>query len=171
MNLFISSWANIDYEFLDLAASSNIRIISFGIESGDKGILEYYRKNINLDKVAQIVQYANEKGIFTVGNFILGAPMETQETIEKTFNLIRECCFDQVNIKTLDYMIGSELHDSLNTALKLKDHVFACAENGLTSLKLDEMVGLKAAFLKSYYKAHKDVIRKKIQRFGVPFCV
>ena len=35
MRFFISSWANIDEEFLNLAKQCNIKIISFGIESGN----------------------------------------------------------------------------------------------------------------------------------------
>lgn len=70
MKFFISSWANIDKEFLDLASDCNVRIISFGIESGSQEILAYYQKNIRLDHIPDLIRYANNKGIFTVGNFI-----------------------------------------------------------------------------------------------------
>lgn len=86
---------------LDLAKQCNIKIISFGIESGNKEILRFYRKNINIDEVPSIIRYANSLGIFTVGNFIIGAPMESESTITETFDLIKECEFDQINIKTL----------------------------------------------------------------------
>ena len=168
-NLFISSWTNIDKEFIDLAAKSNIRIISFGIESGDADILKYYRKNIVLDEITQIVRYANDRGIFTVGNFILGAPMETQETIEKTFDLIRLCEFDQVNFKILDYMIGAELYDNLPERLKTSDHVFACAENGLCSFPLDVIAQKKNDFVLSYYAEHKNKLTQKIALHGYPY--
>ena len=169
MNLFISSWTNIDQEFLDLAACCNIKIISFGIESGNEEILAFYRKNIDLDEAAAMVQYANSIGIFTVGNFILGAPIETEETIEKTFSFILRCNFDQVNIKILDYMIGSELYDSLPLLLKGSDHIFACAENGLTTLTMSTMIQKKDTFLKGYYDGRKKEIEKKIVRFGMPY--
>ena len=123
MKFFISSWANIDKEFLDLASNCNVRIISFGIESGCQENLDFYKKNIQLIHIPDLIQYANSIGIFSVGNFILGAPMETNDSIERTFALIRECGFDQVNIKTLDYMIGSTLYDSLPDTLKTNDHI------------------------------------------------
>lgn len=169
MNLFISSWANIDKKFLDLAAKCNVRTISFGIESGNYEILEFYRKNINLDGVPAIIRYDNSIGIFTVGNFILGAPMENDKTIEETFSLIRDCEFDQVNIKTLDYMIGSELYDSLCDSKKEKDHVFACAENGLTRFFLAELIAKKENFQKTYYAEHQAKLKNKIQKFGMPY--
>jgi len=169
MNMFISSWANIDWEFLDLAASCNVRIISFGIESGSREILKFYRKNIELDHSAEMIRYAGGRGIFTVGNFILGAPMETEETLEKTFALIRSCGFDQVNIKTLDYMIGSDLYDSLCDSLKSSDHVFACAENGLTGFTLAELIRKRDDFQKSYYAGHWAELVEKIRQFGRPY--
>ena len=168
-NLFISSWANIDYEFLDQAADCNIRIISFGIETGNNNILRYYKKNIDLTKVPALIQYANSKGIFTVGNFILGAPEETEDSIEETFELIRQSQFDQVNFKTLDYMIGSELYDLLPPELKVYDHVFASSENGLCNFSLDTLIAIKKDFLKSYYSNHRMAIRRKIEKYGPPY--
>lgn len=169
LRFFISSWANIDEEFLDLAKESNIRIISFGIESGNAEILQFYRKNINIDKVPHIIQYANSIGIFTVGNFIIGAPMETEETINETFDLIKKCEFDQVNIKNLDYMVGSSLYKFLADDLKTKDHVFACFENGLNVFRLDDIKKRKEAFLSEYYNSHRSIIEKKIHLYGTPF--
>lgn len=169
MKLFISSWANIDKEFLDLAARCNIRIISFGIESGSSEILSFYRKNINLDHAVEMIQYAGSKGIFTVGNFILGAPIESEETIKKTFAVIRECKFDQINIKTLDYMIGSELYDSMCDSLKVSDHVFACRENGLTKFSLADLIKIKDDFQKEYYAENRLRIKEKICIFGSPY--
>ena len=154
---------------MDLAKKCNIRIISFGIESGNKGILQFYRKNINIDKVPNIIQYANSIGIFTVGNFIIGAQMETEETINETFTLIRQCEFDQINIKNLDYMIGSALYESLNDELKTEDHVFACSENGLNGFKLNEIKNKKDKFLAEYYKLHRSTMEKKIKLYGTPF--
>lgn len=169
LNIFISSWANIDEEFLDLASKCNIKIISFGIESGNKDILNYYRKNINLDRIPMLIKYANHLGIYTVGNFIIGAPKESVKTVLQTFELIRECEFDQVNIKTLDYMIGSELYDSLDDSLKTEDHVFACKEHGLTSLNLEQIQNLKYDFLTSYYKEHQMALQQKVNKYGPPY--
>ncbi len=169
LRFFISSWANIDEEFLDLSRQCNVRIISFGIESGNAEILRFYKKNININKVPNIIRYANSIGIFTVGNFIIGAPMETEETINETFDLIRKCEFDQINIKNLDYMIGSSLYESLDDELKREDHVFACFENGLNAFRLDDIKKRKEAFLSEYYSSHRSTIEKKVCLYGTPF--
>jgi len=87
-------------------------------------------------------------GLFTVGNFIIGAPMETIETINETFSFIKSCSFDKVNIKTLDYMMGSELYSKINCDLKKEStHIFACKENGLNNFYLQEIIDIKNKFL------------------------
>lgn len=169
LRFFISSWANIDEEFLELAKKSNVKIISFGIESGNKEILQFYRKNIDISRVPRIIQYANSIGIFTVGNFIIGAPMETEDTINETFELIKKCEFDQLNIKNLDYMIGSALYESLGDDLKMEDHVFACFENGLNKFRIADIKKMKEEFISEYYRLHRQVIENKIRIYGTPF--
>lgn len=111
--------------------------------------------------MSDLVHYADSIGIFTVGNFILGAPMETDNSIEATFSLIELCGFDQVNIKTLDYMIGSELYDGLSTSFRSNDHVFACSENGLTHFSLEALISRRDQFLQGYYAKHRKNSQKK----------
>jgi tRNA A37 methylthiotransferase MiaB len=170
MKIAISSWANIDNEFLDFASEANIRLISFGIETGNSEILQFYRKNIDLKKAKRLIQYADSIGIFTIGNFILGAPMESMDTINETFSFIRECSFDQVNIKTLDYMIGSELYSTLDANIaKGNTHLFACKEHGLNNFTLEELGNIKRMFLTQYYRDNRIRLIDKTNKFGMPF--
>ncbi len=169
MKISISSWSNIDNEFLDMAKQANIKTISFGVESANQSILNFYRKNIDLEKTKILIKYANRIGIFTIGNFIIGAPMESHETINNTFKFIKECEFDQVNIKTLDYMMGSELYASVKNFAHGRSHMFACAENGINQFRLQEITALKSNFLKKYYVDNKERINQKIRKFGAPY--
>jgi radical SAM superfamily enzyme YgiQ (UPF0313 family) len=158
-----------DEEFLDFAKQANIKIISFGIESSDEEILRFYKKKNDLEQVKRIVHYADSVGIFTVGNFIIGAPMETNETIENTFTFIRDCGFDQVHIKTLVYMQGSKIYDALPPNLKNSTFHFACKENGLNSFALDDLTVIKKNFLDAYYKERSIATKQKIEKYGIPF--
>jgi uncharacterized radical SAM superfamily protein len=171
MKISISSWANIDEDFLLLAVKANIKIISFGIETGNNEILQFYRKNIDLNKAKAAIKYADSIGIFTVGNFIIGAPKETHETIDETFSFINECKFDEIHIKTLDYMIGSELYSGLSNALATgKTHIFACKENGgLNNFSLEDIKQIRKEFLDQYYKDNQQRIIQKVSRYGTPF--
>lgn len=169
MKISISSWSNIDEEFLELACKANVKVISMGLESGNQKILDFYKKNIDLEKTKQIVRYANSIGIFTIGNFIIGAPMESYKTIYETFSFIEECKFDQVNIKTLDYMMGSELYNSVESMAKGRSHIFACAENGINKFSLREIQDIKNKFLIEYNEEKRDRVNNKIRQFGTPY--
>lgn len=167
MKLAISSWANIDKEFLWLAKKANISVISMGIETANKEIQEFYNKYINLDKVRSLVEYANGIGLYMVGNFIIGAPNETKENIHTTFEYIDSCRFDQINIKVLDYMIGSDLYDTLNNHNEI--HYFCCKENGLSKIELSELRNLKRNFLNGFILRNRTRLQEKIKRYGPPY--
>lgn len=170
MKICISSWANIDEEFLDVAKEANIKTISFGIETGNADILRFYRKNIDLQKAKAVIRYADKIGIYTAGNFILGAPMETVETIEQSFDFIRECNFDQLNIKTLCYMHGADLFQTLPLSLQQnRTSVFASKESGLCDIPLQTLQEMRDEFLQQYYAERNGHLKNKIAKFGTPY--
>lgn len=170
MKISCSSWSNIDKEFLNLAKSANISIISFGVESANYNILNFYKKKINLDEMRDLIEHADQIGLYTVGNFIIGAPMETEQTIEKTFAYASSTPFDQVNIKTLDYMAGSELFDGLPIEIKRdKRHLFACKENGLNSFGISELIEKINRFKKTFNLSRMEKLKHKIKSFGPPY--
>jgi hypothetical protein len=95
--------------------------------------------------------------------------MESYDTIDETFRFIKECEFDQINIKTLDYMMGSELYASVEGMAQGRSHVFACAENGINGFTLQEISDIKSRFLNEYYAEGKGRIGQKIRKFGAPY--
>ncbi|MBR1420666.1 MAG: radical SAM protein [Selenomonadaceae bacterium] len=169
MKISMSSWTKIDEEFLQLAARANIRILSMGIESANLEVLKFYRKDIDLERVKHLIGVADSLGIFTVGNFIIGAPVENLAMINRTFDFIQRSGLDQVNIKTLDFMIGSKLYEMLPRDKFPKDHYFGCLENGLGQISLKELESLKSDFLKRYNLSQRERLAKKIVKFGTPY--
>ncbi len=167
MNLAISSWTRIDEDLLQLAQQANVKIISMGIESANYEILDFYNKKIDLQRTKQLIEYADLLGIYTIGNFIIGAPMETMVTIENTFDYIMSTKLDQINIKTLDYMLGSVLYENLPK--KVEHHYFACSENGLCSFSLNELSKIKKDFLTRFNLERQDFRMEKIKKFGLPY--
>lgn len=170
MHLALSSWTNIDFEFLELAQKANVSIISTGIESTNQEILNFYNKKINLDKVEELVSFADRLGVYVVGNFIIGAPMETEETINDTFEYAMRVPFDQVNIKILDYMIGSDLYATLPPEMHDdKRHIFACLENGLNHFPIEYQKGRINDFQKQFRISRKEKFINKVNHFGLPY--
>lgn len=170
MHIALSSWTNIDLEFLDLAKQANVSVISMGIESVSHDILDFYMKKIDLDKTQELINYADQIGLYTIGNFIIGAPMETEKTIDDSFDYIMNVPFDQVNIKVLDYMLGAELYNMIPDHLKTRErHVFACKENGLNDFSLDYLRMRIAEFHEQFALQRKNHFLAKVKKYGFPY--
>jgi len=142
LSIALSSWVKIDEEFLELSKNAGVSIISFGIESGVQKILDYYNKPIKIEEVSKIINLANEKGIYSVGNFIFGAPTETIEDIEQTIDFAINIPLDNVNFKILSYMAGSKIWKNAVKENKIEPDiriVYATKENGLSQFTFDEL--------------------------------
>ena len=164
MKISLSSWTNIDFEFLDLAKTANVSIISYGIESADQEILKFYRKPVDLVKTKELIEYANRIGLFSVGNFMFGAPMETESSISRTFEYISNVPFDDVNLKILTYMVGADLYATLQQDIKRdnKRYVLACQENGLNQFSLEELILKLTQFRDDY---HRSIYKNQQPRY------
>lgn len=169
MKIAISSWTHIDDEFLQIAHDANVSIISMGIESANTASLKFYKKDIDLNHVKHLVNKANEIGVFMVGNFIIGAPNETIDDIKNTFSFIEELRLDQVNIKILDYMAGSQLYEQLDRRIYSNNHYFSCAENDLSGISLQTLKDMKNKFIREYIQKNKKRVIQKINKFGTPY--
>lgn len=78
----------IDGELLQLMRQAGCRTIRVGVESGSEKILKYMDKNISLPQIRVAAKILNQSGIFWSAYFILGVPIETEETIRSTLTLI-----------------------------------------------------------------------------------
>jgi anaerobic magnesium-protoporphyrin IX monomethyl ester cyclase len=74
----------VDLETLKLMRKAGCDSISFGVETGNPGMLKLIRKGITLDQVRHAVSLCKEAGILAHTSFIVGLPGETQETLKET---------------------------------------------------------------------------------------
>jgi anaerobic magnesium-protoporphyrin IX monomethyl ester cyclase len=58
--------------------------VSFGIESGNSGILRSIRKGITLEQVVAAVDMCSDAGLTPFASFILGLPGESPDTLRET---------------------------------------------------------------------------------------
>ncbi|MFH1092013.1 MAG: radical SAM protein, partial [Pseudomonadota bacterium] len=71
-------------EVLGRMREAGCSAISFGVESGNAGILKTIKKRITTDQVVTAVKMCTAAGILPHASFILGLPGETPETIEES---------------------------------------------------------------------------------------
>jgi len=89
INYICQSRVAVDRELLAAMRKANFTHVTFGIESGNQEILDRAHKGIRLEQSEEAIRLAHEMGIITDGNFILGLPYDTRETIQET---IRFAC-------------------------------------------------------------------------------
>ncbi len=83
----------------------------FPIESGDPEMLEYIRKPVDLDRVLETIEACHRLGIWTYGNFLIGFPEQTPESVEKTAQFAETCGLDMINVYIVQPYKGAELWD------------------------------------------------------------
>lgn len=87
LNLKWTSFARVDTiseKLLAKMKSAGCKAVSFGIESGNPGILKTIKKGITLTQVIKAVELCTRTGITAHGSFLLGLPGETPQTLQET---------------------------------------------------------------------------------------
>ncbi len=74
-----------DTELIETLAEGGCRRIYFGIESGDDQVLKNMMKGqTTTDSLTRTLKCVDEAGIMSLGFFIVGAPGDTRESVERT---------------------------------------------------------------------------------------
>ncbi|HEY3420511.1 MAG TPA: radical SAM protein [Methanomassiliicoccales archaeon] len=84
-------------------------VMYFGAESASETVLDYYNKKIRPAQIVSAVENAKEADMIVVTSFILGAPVESDEEIRKTIDMISRLRPHAVEINILDYLVGTPL--------------------------------------------------------------
>lgn len=103
--------SSVDYEFLAFLRDNGCWTIAFGIESGDETILKTIRKGLSLPKAAKVIGWCRELGIMTRGFFIIGHPLETVETIDRTIDYALSIPLDVIMTSINTPFPGTQQYD------------------------------------------------------------
>lgn len=69
---------------------AGVWLMGIAPETGSPKIMEQIKKNIDLEKVRQVVLWCKEIGISTFAYFMIGFPFETAQDLKKTASFIQE---------------------------------------------------------------------------------
>jgi anaerobic magnesium-protoporphyrin IX monomethyl ester cyclase len=83
-----------DREMVELMQASGCENVLLGIESGNDQILENMNKSAAVEKYYKGISLLKEYGITTMGNFIIGFPGESEETVQDTEEFIKTAGLD-----------------------------------------------------------------------------
>ncbi len=100
-----------DYETLKAMKEAGCRLMIVGYESGDAQILKNIKKGATLERARQFTKDAHKLGLVVHGDFILGLPGETRETIQNTIAFAKELDVETIQVSVAHAYPGTELYD------------------------------------------------------------
>ncbi|HHV75484.1 B12-binding domain-containing radical SAM protein [Methanothermobacter tenebrarum] len=101
----------LDYETMREMKKANCRLLIVGFESGNNSILENVKKGITVDDIKKFSEDAKKAGLLVHGDFIIGLPGETRETIKNTKKLIWEIKPDILQVSVASPFPGTEFYE------------------------------------------------------------
>jgi len=105
---------NSDYETLKAMADAGARLFIVGFESGDPQILKNIKKGATVEQARAFAKNCKKVGIRIHGDFIIGLPGETKETIQRTINFAKEIDAETIQVSIAHAYPGTELYEQLN---------------------------------------------------------
>lgn len=97
-------------DIVDHLWNAGCRGLFTGIESGSERIQRLIGKNLNLNHVTTLLQYAVKKGFYIIASFIIGFPEESREDLALTLELFTNCL--QIGVTRCDLYVLTPLHGS-----------------------------------------------------------
>ena len=101
----------LDLETMKEMKKANCRLLIAGYESGSDEILRNIKKGITVGEIKHFATNARKAGLLVHGDFIIGLPGETKETIETTKKLIRDVKPDILQALVPQPIPGTEFYE------------------------------------------------------------
>jgi len=143
---------------------AGVKHLYYGLESANQDVLDFYNKKATVNQVRKAINLSSEMDFFTVGTFILGAPIETKRHIERTIKFARSLPLDIVLFALLTYKNGSELWDEAVKSGKIKDSdgyaIVADSRKGLGNFTREELEGFYRKAIISFYFRPQYITRQ-----------
>jgi hopanoid biosynthesis associated radical SAM protein HpnJ len=100
-----------DYETLKAMKEAGCRLLIVGYESGDPQILKNIKKGATVERARQFTKDCHKLGLVIHGDFIMGLPGETRDTINNTIAFAKELDVETIQVSVAHAYPGTELYD------------------------------------------------------------
>jgi hopanoid biosynthesis associated radical SAM protein HpnJ len=100
-----------DYETLKAQKEAGCRLLIVGYESGDAQILKNIKKGATVERARQFTKDTKKLGLKVHGDFILGLPGESKESIRRTIDFAKELDVETIQVSIAHAYPGTELYD------------------------------------------------------------
>ena len=155
-----------DYETLKAMKDAGCRLLIVGYESGDQQILKNIKKGATIERARQFTKDCHKLGLVVHGDFILGLPGETRETIRNTIDFAKELDVETIQVSVAHAYPGTELYDyAIKSGFMVADTKMVddgghqMAHIQYPGLPADEIMESVHRFYDEYYFRPKAVYR------------
>jgi hopanoid biosynthesis associated radical SAM protein HpnJ len=100
-----------DYETLKAMKEAGGRLLIVGYESGDPQILKNIKKGATIDMAERFTANCKKLGLVVHGDFIIGLPGETRESIRRTINFAKKLDNETIQVSIAHPYPGTEFYD------------------------------------------------------------
>jgi hopanoid biosynthesis associated radical SAM protein HpnJ len=155
-----------DFETLKAMKEAGCRLLIVGYESGDPQILKNIKKGATVERARQFTKDCHKLGLVIHGDFIMGLPGETRETINNTIKFAKELDVETIQVSVAHAYPGTELYDYAvkngfivgnNKMVDEGGHQLAHIQ--YPGLAADEILAAVHRFYDEYYFRPKAVFR------------
>ena len=155
-----------DFETLKAMKEAGCRLLIVGYESGDQQILKNIKKGATVERARQFTKDCHKLGLVIHGDFIMGLPGETRESINTTIAFAKELDVETIQVSVAHAYPGTELYDYAvkngfivgdNKMVDEGGHQLAHIE--YPGLPADEILSAVHRFYDEYYFRPKAVFR------------
>jgi hopanoid biosynthesis associated radical SAM protein HpnJ len=100
-----------DYDTLKAMKDAGCRLLIVGFESGDPQILKNIKKGATVQRALDFARDCHELGLVIHGDFILGLPGETRESIRNTIGFAKRLDCETIQVSMAHAFPGTELYE------------------------------------------------------------
>jgi hopanoid biosynthesis associated radical SAM protein HpnJ len=151
-----------DYETLKAMKDAGCRLLIVGYESGDQQILKNIKKGATIERARQFTKDCHKLGLVVHGDFILGLPGETHDTIA----FAKELDVETIQVSVAHAYPGTELYDyAVKNGFMVGDNKMVdegghqLAHIQYPGLPADDIIESVHRFYDEYYFRPKAVFR------------
>jgi hopanoid biosynthesis associated radical SAM protein HpnJ len=155
-----------DFETLKAMKEAGCRLLIVGYESGDQQILKNIKKGATVERARQFTKDCHKLGLVVHGDFIMGLPGETRETINNTIAFAKELDVETIQVSVAHAYPGTELYDhAMKNGFFVGDNKMVdegghqLAHIQYPGLPADEILSAVHRFYDEYYFRPKAVYR------------
>jgi hopanoid biosynthesis associated radical SAM protein HpnJ len=100
-----------DYDTLKAMKDAGCRLLIVGYESGDQQILKNIKKGATIDMARRFTANCKKLGLTVHGDFIVGLPGETRDTLRTSINFAKELDVETIQVSIAHPFPGTEFYD------------------------------------------------------------